>query len=126
MKVFTIKQAINLAKTLVVDWDKEQTIGIYLNSDNVVVHKQLISLGTLDANLIHPREVFRPAIKYASVGVVLLHNHPSGCVIPSKDDGTYTNQITIAGEFIGIKLIDHIIFTRGSKFYSFNREIDKI
>jgi DNA repair protein RadC len=122
MRIFTIKQAIKLAKTLVVDWDKEQTIGIYLNSDNIVVHKEMISLGTLDANLIHPREVFRPAIKYACVGVVLLHNHPSGSVTPSKDDETLTNQITIAGEFIGIKLIDHIVFTRGSRFFSFNRK----
>ena len=91
---------------------KEHLRGIYLNVDYKVIHDEVISIGTLDANIVHPREVFKPALEYSAVGVILVHNHPSGSAGPSKEDVEITNQLISAGKIMGIDLIDHIIVTR--------------
>lgn len=88
---------------------KEHLRGIYLNAHYQVVHDEIISIGTVDANIIHPREVFRPAISCSAAGVVLVHNHPSGILEPSAEDRRVTKQIKDAGVLIGIELIDHLI-----------------
>ena len=69
-----------------------------------------MTLGTLDASLIHPREVFKPAIIEASSSIVLSHNHPSGDTTPSKEDQAVTERLTQAGELLGIEVLDHIIY----------------
>ncbi len=83
---------------------------------------ELISLGTLNANLVHPREVFYPAIKKLSASIIVLHNHPSGEVDPSEADRILTQRLAEAGKLLGIDLQDHIIFDRGEKYYSFKNE----
>lgn len=88
---------------------KECLRGIYLNAHYQVVHDEIISIGTVDANIIHPREVFRPAISCSAAGVVLVHNHPSGLLEPSAEDRRITKQIKEAGALIGIELVDHLI-----------------
>ena len=113
------KLAIKIAKQLSVDWDKEHAIGIYLNSENRLRGAEIISIGTLNDNLLHPREVFRPAVKYAAAGFVLLHNHPSGNTMPSKEDKLITQRIKMASEIMDIKLLDHVIFCKGLRYYSF-------
>lgn len=90
---------------------KEHLRGIYLNAHYQVVHDEIISIGTVDANIIHPREVFRPALSCSATAVILTHNHPSGILTPSKEDRVVTSQIAAAGKLIGIELVDHIIIT---------------
>lgn len=92
---------------------KEHLRGIYLNAHYQVVHDEIISIGTVDANIVHPREVFRPAIAVSAVGVILVHNHPSQILGPSVEDRRVTRQIKEAGALIGIELIDHLIVSVG-------------
>lgn len=91
------------------DLPKEHLRGIYLNSHYKVIHDEVISIGTIDANIIHPREVFRPALEYAAAAVILVHNHPSGNLEPSDDDIVITQQLIQASKLLGIDLIDHVI-----------------
>lgn len=90
---------------------KEHLRGLYLDTHYQVIHDEVLSIGTIDSNLIHPREVFRPAIAHAAAAVVLVHNHPSGIVTPSEADRVVTLQIVEAGRVLGIDLIDHVIVT---------------
>lgn len=93
---------------------KEQLRGLYLNSHNRIIRDEVISIGSLTANIVHPREVFRPAIEYGAVAVVLAHNHPSGDIEPSTADKEITEQLIRAGKIIGIHLLDHVIITKNS------------
>ncbi len=94
------------------DLPKEHLRGIYLSSHYRVVHDEIISIGTLDANIIHPREVFKPALEYSAAAVILVHNHPSGSVRPSDADREVTIQLREAGKLLGIDLIDHVVVTK--------------
>lgn len=88
---------------------KEHLRGIYLDAHYQVIHDEIISIGTVDANIVHPREVFRPAIAVGAAAVVLIHNHPSGILAPSAEDEAMTRQMAAAGRLVGIHLIDHLI-----------------
>jgi DNA repair protein RadC len=98
---------------------KEHLRGIYLNSHNHIIRDEVISIGTINSNMIHPREVFRPAIEANAAAVVLAHNHPSGEATPSDEDRQITKQLIEAGKLIGIMLLDHVIITKDS-FASIN------
>lgn len=91
---------------------KEHLRGIYLNTHYKVIHDEVISIGTLDANIVHPRDIFRPALEYSAAAVILAHNHPSQNIEPSAADVTVTEQVIHAGALLGIDLIDHIIITK--------------
>lgn len=91
---------------------KEQLRGLYLNSRYMMVHSEVVALGSVDASIVHPREVFRPALEHAASAVILVHNHPSGESEPSKADIRITKQLKQAGELMGIELLDHIIVTQ--------------
>lgn len=93
---------------------KEHLRGLYLNGHYKVVRDEVISIGTIDANLVHPREVFRPALEYAAAAVILVHNHPSGETDPSAADILVTEQLIEAGRLLGIELVDHVIVTKDS------------
>ena len=88
---------------------KEQLRGLYLNSRYQVIHDEVISVGSLTANIVHPREVFRPAIEHSAVAVIIAHNHPSDTLEPTSADLEITNQLRAAGEIMGIQLLDHLI-----------------
>lgn len=90
---------------------KEHLRGLYLNGHNQIIHDEVISIGTINSNIVHPREVFRPAVEYNAVAVVLVHNHPSGIVTPSPQDIEITTQLIAAGKIMGIHLLDHVIIT---------------
>lgn len=90
---------------------KEQLRGLYLNSRYQVIHEEIISIGSLTANIVHPREVFQPALEHGAVAVILAHNHPSGRINPSSADLAITQQLIKAGEIMGIDLVDHLIIT---------------
>ncbi len=93
---------------------KEHLRGIYLNAHYKVIHDEVISIGTVDESIIHPREVFRPAVEHCAVAFILVHNHPSGVTTPSSADLSVTTQLIEAGKFLGIDLIDHVIITKDS------------
>lgn len=90
---------------------KEHLRGLYLNTHYQLVHDETISIGTIDANIVHPREVFRPALAHSAAAVILVHNHPSGNAEASAADLDVTKQLTDAGTLLGIDLIDHVIVT---------------
>ena len=98
---------------------KEHLRGLYLNSHNRVIRDEVISIGTVNSNIIHPREVFRPAIECSAAALVLAHNHPSGEKEPSTEDIEVTRQIVQAGKILGITVLDHVIITKDS-FVSIN------
>lgn len=91
---------------------KEHLRGIYLNAHHKVIHDEVISIGTVNTNIIHPREVFRPALEYLAAAVILVHNHPSGEAAPSDADIEVTKQLVTAGKILGIALVDHVIVTK--------------
>ena len=88
---------------------KEYFVVFYLNTRNQVLHREFISVGTLDSSVVHPREVYQPAIEKSAAGVIFIHNHPSGNPSPSSEDIKLTRRLKDAGEILGIELIDHII-----------------
>ena len=93
---------------------------IMLNIKNEVIDTSLISTGSITASVVHPREVFREAIKRNANAIILGHNHPSGHVNPSDEDRCTTKRLDKAGKILGIKVMDHIIITESeSKYYSF-------
>ena len=85
---------------------------VTLDTKHKPIRTHEITVGTLDASLVHPREVFRPAIRDAASAVLLVHNHPSGDPTPSREDYQVTNQLTEAGKLLGINVLDHIIVAR--------------
>ena len=97
---------------------KEQLRGLYLNSRNKLIHDEVISLGTLTSNLVHPREVFQPAIEFSAAAIILAHNHPSGDPEPSEDDLGITKRIIELSKIMGIDVLDHIIIAK-NKVFSF-------
>lgn len=102
---------------------KEHVRGVYLNTHHQVIHDEIISIGTVNSNLIHPREVFKPAIQHGAAAVILAHNHPSGVMKPSDADIVVTKQLIEAGKVLGIHLIDHIIVS-GTTFTSIDVNYD--
>lgn len=85
---------------------------LLLNAKNNLMNRHMITLGIVDASLVHPREVLRPAIVDGASGVVMVHNHPSGDPAPSSDDIRITKQLIEAGRIVDIKILDHIIIGR--------------
>jgi DNA repair protein RadC len=100
---------------------KEHLRGLYLNSHNRIIRDEVISIGTVNSNLIHPREVFHPAIEANAAAVVLAHNHPSGESAPSDQDIEITRQLIQAGKILGIRVLDHVIITKDA-FMSVNAD----
>ncbi|KKS44051.1 MAG: hypothetical protein UV05_C0013G0008 [candidate division CPR1 bacterium GW2011_GWA2_42_17] len=103
------------------DLKKEHFIALYLNARNQLVHKETISMGTLNANLVHPREVFEPALRHSAAGIMVAHNHPSGDPKPSEDDLEITKRLAEAGKMMGVELLDHVIIATNNHF-SFKEE----
>lgn len=94
------------------DLPREHLRGIYLDTHNRVIHDEMISIGTINSNIVHPREVFKSAIEYNAAAIILVHNHPSGISTPSLSDIEITKQLIEAGKIVGINLLDHIIVTK--------------
>lgn len=88
---------------------QEQFICVFLNTKNGVIGKEIISIGSLNASIVHPREVFRPAIKRSSASIICAHNHPSGVPDPSPEDIEMTKRLVESGHILGIDVLDHIV-----------------
>lgn len=87
----------------------EHFVVLMVNNKNMIVKYDIISKGTVSETIVHPREVFRSAVKPLASGIIIAHNHPSGNVQPSKNDVDTTKRIHEAGKIMGIELLDHII-----------------
>ncbi len=97
--------------------DRENFLVVGLNTKNVIIGRHLVSIGTLNQTLVHPREVFNWAIKINCASIVVVHNHPSGSVEPSTEDILLTERIIESGKILGIKVLDHIIVSNDN-YYS--------
>lgn len=100
------------------DKDREHFVILMLDTKNVVIGFHTVSIGTLDASIVHPREVFKPAILANSAGIIAAHNHPSGDPEPSVQDKMVTQRLREAGVLLGIELLDHIITGEPGRFRS--------
>ena len=107
------------------DKKKEYLICLYLNARNVLIKKEVISIGLVDKTLFHPREIFEPAFRFNASSIILIHNHPTGNVDPSEQDREIVNRISHAGKINGIEVLDFIIVA-GNKHYSFYKELRRI
>ena len=100
---------------------KEHFVIFYLDSRNQEIKREIISIGSLNANLVHPREVFEPAVRNLAAQIILAHNHPSGDTEPSEEDLTITKRLVEAGKIMGIEVVDHIIVAKNG-FFSFKEK----
>ena len=97
---------------------QEYFICIYLDVSKKLIHEKVLFIGTLNRSLVHPREVFKEAYQVSASSIICVHNHPSGEVLPSKEDVLFTSQLVKVGKMLGIEVIDHIIIGE-DKYYSF-------
>jgi len=119
LKDFDIKDPQSVVKAIragIKDKAKEHFKLILLNTRNKIISISTVSIGTLNASLVHPREVFKDAISHNAYSVVLAHNHPSGDSEPSEDDLMITKRLVDAGKILDIKVTDHIIITKNGYF----------
>ena len=91
---------------------KEHLVALYLDAQNRLILKETVSIGSLNTTRTHPREVLQPAVVHSALAFVLIHNHPSGSLDPSRDDVEFTRAMQRAGELMGVSLYDHIIVSR--------------
>ena len=110
---------VHLARRIVSDDAREHFLAVYLDGRSRPIGHSIVSVGTATASLVHPREVFQSALLLGAVSVLVGHNHPSGDPKPSVDDERITERLCKAGELLGIRVIDHVIWTRGTAFHSF-------
>lgn len=117
-KEITSPQSVcNLLNSKIKDYNKEHFYLISLNSRNHSVSE--VSIGTINSNLVHPREVFGEALKAKAVSVIFAHNHPSGDTEPSEEDIVITKRLSEAGKIMGIEVLDHVIISKNNNPYSF-------
>ena len=96
------------------DAKKEHFISLLMNAKNRLIREEVVSVGILTSSLVHPREVFMPAIRHSAAGIVLIHNHPSGDPEPSAEDRKVTRRLAAVGELVGIQLLDHVVIGDGT------------
>ena len=105
-------------------FEREHFEILLLNTKNVVFKTELISVGTVNASLVHPREVFNPAIRQRATSIILAHNHPSGDTTPSSNDIELTERLVQAGKLLGIEVLDHIVVSDCAEDYFSFKEHD--
>jgi DNA repair protein RadC len=121
---YTINNSYNVyhfMKNKISNLEKEHFIVLMLDTKNKIIKEEIVSIGTIDATIIHPREIFKSAIKENSNSIILVHNHPSGNPLPSSEDLDITEKIIKAGETLGIKVLDHIIIGN-RKYWSYTEK----
>ena len=109
---FTIRSPEDAATFLMQDMtslQQEHFVCLFLNVKNQVLHKQTIFVGSLNASIVHPREIFREAVKRSAASIICSHNHPSGIPTPSPEDIDVTTRLYEAGKIVGVDLLDHVI-----------------
>ncbi|CAM3936168.1 RadC family protein [Lederbergia lenta] len=94
---------------------QEHFVCLYLNTKNQVIHRQTVFIGSLNASIVHPREVFKEAFRRSAASIICFHNHPSGDPSPSREDIEVTKRLVECGKMVGIEILDHLII--GDKKY---------
>jgi DNA repair protein RadC len=102
-----------LLRGRIANLDRENFVVVLLNTKNEVIETSTVSVGTLAASLVHPREVFKPAVRASAASVILAHNHPSGKAEPSREDREVTKRLGEAAGILGIEVLDHVIVGDG-------------
>ncbi|MCP8617014.1 DNA repair protein RadC [Salirhabdus salicampi] len=92
---------------------QEHFIALYLDTKNQIIHQQTLFIGSLNASIVHPREIFKEAVKRSAASIICAHNHPSGDPTPSQEDIQITKRISECGKMIGIEVLDHIVIGNG-------------
>lgn len=118
VKITEASIVFNYYRNVFINKKQEYFYSIYLDSNKVVISEKLLFIGTLDHSLVHPREVFKEAISVSASSIICIHNHPSGNVIPSRNDIEITKRLIEIGDMLGIRVIDHVIIG-SDKYYSF-------
>ncbi|HAV10598.1 MAG TPA: hypothetical protein DCX22_03150 [Dehalococcoidia bacterium] len=108
-QITTPESVIREIRPLLKGKKKEHFVLVSLNIRNHIINRQTISIGSLDSSIVHPREVFKEALRVSAASVIFIHNHPSGDPSPSEDDIALTKRLTEAGKILGISVLDHII-----------------
>ncbi len=101
--------------------EKEHFLLITLDGSSYIIEQRVIHIGTLNQSLVHPREVFRPAIQDNAAGIIISHNHPSGTLEASRADLQITQRLKEVSKLVGIELLDHVIISKEG-YYSFSDE----
>ena len=114
------QDAYELAKEMLEDEDREKLLACFLDTKNQPVALHVVSIGSLNSSIIHPREIFKAAVLSNAASIILYHNHPSGNPTPSLEDYSATERLQECGKLIGIDLLDHIII--GNEVYYSMRE----
>ena len=115
-KVGPIQRPADIAKHLTaqfVDTHREHFVAVCLDARNCVLESEVISIGSLNASLVHPREVFKIACNCNAASIIMAHNHPSGDLTPSREDIELTRRMVQAGEIMGVEVLDHLIIAQG-------------
>lgn len=120
-RIRTAQDVYEVFRTRAEESDREVFLTLPLDGKNQVLGFHVVSVGSLTAALVHPREVFKLAILASAAAIILVHNHPSGDPEPSAEDRAITERLKQAGELLGIKVIDHVIIGDG-RFRSFAEE----
>ncbi len=118
-RVTAPQDAARLASALLGDSSVEKVLALHLTTKHALIGVHVVSLGTLDASLVHPRDVFKAACLSNAAGLILAHNHPSGDPTPSGDDRALADRLRQAGELLGVQLLDFLIVTDTDRYYSF-------
>jgi adenine-specific DNA-methyltransferase len=117
--ILSSEKAISLTSEIR-DKKKEHLVCLYLNARNVLLQKEVVSIGTLDKSIVHPREIFGPAVELRAAGIILVHNHPSGDITPSKQDNEVISTLLEAGRIMGVNVIDFIIVSENDAYSLFS------
>ncbi|MCM0648426.1 DNA repair protein RadC [Clostridium swellfunianum] len=114
----TPSDAAELGRRFLEDSDREKLIVCCLDTKNQPISVSIVSVGSLNSSIFHPREIFKTGVLSNAASVIVFHNHPSGITDPSTEDIEATKRIKEAGKIIGIEVLDHIIVGQGNKFCS--------
>lgn len=118
-KISNPYDAYRLVKNFLVDSDREKFVVVCLDTKNQPVSIEIVSIGTVNSAMVHPREVFKVAVLSNASKIICFHNHPSGNTNFSKEDEVITNRLKKCGEILGIELVDHIVVGDDDKYFSF-------
>jgi DNA repair protein RadC len=118
-QVNTPRIAVEVLQRYLDGVDREHFVVLLLDTQNRIIGIHTVTVGTLDASLIHPREVFKPAFLANAASLILAHNHPSGDPAPSPEDRSVTRQLVAAGLTLGLEVRDHLILGEFARYYSF-------
>lgn len=120
-KITSSNDVYEIMKTKLENAKKEYFYAILLDTKNVIIAKDFVSMGDLNSTIVNPREVFKKAIKKSAKSMIIVHNHPSGNPNPSREDFAITKRLVDSGELLDIEVLDHIIIGKDC-FYSFKKE----